>query len=131
MVVSLLVVPTISLLLMASAPRSQPPTMGIQGRVTISRRAALGSLFLTPAAVFAADSDADLQCEDDDYACRDKQQKAIKERMKQRAKKSPAKRIEEAKQAARLQENSKPTDLLENRKKTVDYSCVLDSGSPC
>ena len=97
-----------------------------------TRRAALCGLFvLAPAAAFASDADANLVCDDEDDVCRDKKQKAIKERIKQRGKKSAAKRIEEAKKAVSLKENSKPTDLLEDRKKNVDYSCVLDSGSPC
>ena len=101
------------------------------GRGHVSRRAALCSVFLAPAAAFASDADANLVCDDEDDVCRDKKQKAIKERIKQRGKKSAAKRIEEAKKAVSLKENTKPTDLLEDRKKNVDYSCVLDSGSPC
>ena len=114
----LLVAPTLSLLLTANTA----PTM------TLSRRAAIGGLVLTPAAVFAVDlSDADLQCEDGDDDCLDKKQAAIKEKIKQRAKVSAKKRIEESKKGP----VRKPTDLVENRRTTVDYSCVVATGSPC
>ena len=134
-VISLLVAPTFALLLTATAPRCQPQKIdaadaaalrAIQGgQATVSRRAALGSLFLTPAAVFA--SDADLVCEDTDYECRDKQQKAIREQIKKRSKLATKKRIEDSKKGP----VRKPTDLVENRRKTVDYSCVSATGSPC
>ena len=128
-VLSLLVAPIMSLLL----TRCQPPTMDATGKsmprpIQLSRRAAVGGLFLTPATVFAFDpADADLQCEDTDEACQEKQQKAIKELIKQRAKKAVKKQIEDSKKGP----VRKPTDLVENRRKTVDYSCVAATGSPC
>ena len=123
----LLVVPTISLL---TAPRCQPPTVNAADVPRdISRRAAIGGLFLTPAAAFAAVDMSYLtaECDNSDNVCIEKQQAAIKEKMKIRAKKSAAKRIEESKKGP----TRKPTDLVENRKKNVDYSCVAATGSPC
>ena len=130
---SLLIAPAISLTPMApncqptmaivatTTPRCKLPTMD----AALSRRGVLSGLLLTPSAAFA--SDADLECEDDDTACREKRQKAIKEQIKQRAKRASEKRIEESKKGP----VRKPTDLVENRKKTVDYSCVAATGSPC
>ena len=119
---SLLVAPTLSLLLTTSPPH---------GINTVTRRTVIGGLFLTPAAAFAADTVDYLTVECDerewDKDCDEKKQKAIKDAIKNRAKRAAAKRIEDSKKGP----TRKPTDLVENRKKTVDYSCVAATGSPC
>ena len=94
-------------------------------RVLVSRRAAL---LLAPAAALhglpGAWADDDDPC---DKACLEKRRKEYAERIKKRAAAASKKQLEEYKKGP----VRKPSDLVEQRKKTVDYSCVAATGSPC
>ena len=105
-----------------------PPfdTHQAQARALVSRRAAL---LLAPAAalhggVARAWADDDDDCDD---ACEKKRMKEYAAKIKARAAAASKKRIDDSKNGP----VRKPSDLVENRKKTVDYSCVAATGSPC
>ena len=89
----------------------------------LSRRAAL---LLAPAAALHGlpGAWADDEC---NSACLEKRRKEYKEKLKARTAATNKKRIEDSKKGP----VQKPTDLVENRRKTVDYSCVVATGSPC
>ena len=93
----------------------------------VSRRAALGRLIVAPAVLcgpLQVRADDDDDCDD---ACEEKRRKALVAKTKARAAAAAKKRIEDAKKGPLR----KPTDLVETRRKTVDYSCVAATGSPC
>lgn len=99
---------------------------------TVSRRAALGRLVVPAAALWPLSATAEEivvpECgEDADDACFEKRRKALVAKTKAKAAAAAKKRIEDAKKGPLR----KPSDLVETRKKTVDYSCVAATGSPC
>ena len=100
------------------------PPLDVRPSHTLSRRAAL---LLAPAAALTGVSGAWADDDECDNACQEKRRKEYKEKLKARTAAANKKRIEDSKKGP----VRKPTDLVENRRKTVDYSCVVATGSPC
>ena len=100
------------------------PPLDVRPSHALSRRAAL---LLAPAAALHGLPGAWADDDECDDKCLEKRRKEYKEKLKARTAAANKKRIEEAKKGP----VRKPTDLVENRRKTVDYSCVAATGSPC
>ena len=112
-------------LTLIAAPLDTSPARALVSPA-VSRRAVLGIL-VAPAVALYGPPHARADEDECDAACEEKIKKALVEKTKARARAAAKTRLEDAKKGPLR----KPTDLVENRRKTVDYSCVATTGSPC